>query len=92
MNAHAEGLQKRTVIQLQKLAFVEDVSDMPDDERQKFADYIVETSLDAECDFPAFHQIYSFFNSGSKAHKSTQTEDKKHNTQHKKTEKHKTQG
>jgi len=33
MNAHAEGLQKRTVIQLQKLAFVEDVSDMPDDER-----------------------------------------------------------
>ena len=36
--------------------------------------------------------IHSFihFNSGSKAHKSTQTEDKKHNTQHKKTEKHKT--
>ena len=43
-------------------------------------------------------EIYSFihsfihFNSGSKAHKSTQAEDKKHNTQHKKTEKHKTQG
>jgi len=32
------------------------------------------------------------FNSGSKAHKSTQAEDKKHNTQHKKTETHKTQG
>jgi len=34
--------------------------------------------------------IIIYFNSGSKAHKHTQAEYKKHNTQHKRTEKHKT--
>ena len=36
-----------------EVAFVEDVSDMTDDERfGKFADYVVENYLDAGCDFP----------------------------------------
>ena len=47
------GLSLLTANEVEVAFVIEDVSDMPDDERfRKFADYVVENYLDAGCDFP----------------------------------------
>ena len=47
------GLSLLTANEVEVAFVIEDVSDMPDDERfRKFADYVVENYLDGGCDFP----------------------------------------